>query len=88
MYWMYPAEPVEVLHRTTTVNFAKTDIDTWSIDDSTIRSASYTASLQQEKQLKDVKLETFEPIIIKGNMRHCATLFDLLANQALEYFKP
>ncbi|MDF2189400.1 alpha-2-macroglobulin family protein [Paraflavitalea sp. CAU 1676] len=90
MYWMYLQQNRwKFYNRTTTVNFAKTDIDTWSIDDLNHKiSELYLASLQQEKQLKEVKLETFEPIIIKGNMRHLRpTLFDLLANQALEYFK-
>ncbi len=75
--------------RTKTVNFKNTDIDTWSADDLHKRiSELYLASIKDEKLLQQTKLEPFDAIIIKGNVRYLRpTLFDLLAHRALEYFK-
>ena len=42
----------------------------------------------EEKLLQQTKLEPFDAIIIKGNVRHLRpTLFDLLAHRALTYFE-
>ncbi len=50
---------------------------------------SYTsASIKNEKLLQQTKLEPYDAIIIKGNVRHLRpTLFDLLAHRALSYFE-
>jgi uncharacterized protein YfaS (alpha-2-macroglobulin family) len=79
----------KLYNRTATVNFVKTDIATWGVDDFHHRVNSlYLASLQDEKLLKQVPVENYEPILIKGNMRYLRpTLFDLLAHEALDYFK-
>ena len=46
------------------------------------------ASLKNEKLLQQTKLEPFDAIIIKGNVRYLRpTLYDLLAHRALDYFK-
>ncbi|HXO77897.1 MAG TPA: hypothetical protein VN824_21730, partial [Puia sp.] len=79
----------KLYNRTNTVNFVKTDIATWSIDDFHQKISSlFHASLEDEKLLKDTKLENYEPILIKGNVRRLRpTLFDLLAYTALDYFQ-
>ncbi|MFT3933893.1 MAG: alpha-2-macroglobulin family protein [Chitinophagaceae bacterium] len=76
-------------NRSTTVNFNKADIATWSADDFHSRiSTLYLASLKDEKTLQQTKLEPFDPIITKGNLRFLRpTLYDLLINRALDYFK-
>ena len=57
--------------RTKTVNFKNTDIDTWSADDLHKRiSELYLASIKDEKLLQQTKLEPFDAIIIKGNVRY------------------
>ena len=75
--------------RTQTVHFDKSDMTTWALGDFFTRiSDLYLASIKEEKLLQSIKLDAYEPILIKGNTRNLRpTLFDLLAHQALEYFK-
>jgi len=75
--------------RTKTTNFNKEDIATWGLDDFHKKiTALYLASLSAEKLLQQTKLDAFDPVIIKGNSRWLRpTLYDLLANRALDYFK-
>lgn len=52
-------------------------------------SALYLASLSRPSTLEQIKIEQYDPILIKGvNTRHLRpTLFDLLAFRALAYFE-
>ena len=79
----------QLYNRTNTVNFVKKDMTTWSADDFSDKISSlYLASLGEDKLLEQTKLDSYEPIILKGNVRYLRpTLFDLLAHQALDYFK-
>ena len=76
-------------NRTNTTNFQKDDMATWTADDFHKKiSALYLQSINEEKQLEQTKLEPFDAIITKGNIRQLRpTLFDLLAHRALDYFK-
>ena len=90
MYWNYfQQNRWQLYDRTATVNFNKTDIATWGVDDFHKKIGElYLASLKNEKLLQQTRLEPFDPIIIKGNARYLRpTLFDLLAHHALDYFK-
>ncbi|HVT84137.1 MAG TPA: alpha-2-macroglobulin family protein [Chitinophagaceae bacterium] len=75
--------------RTNTINFQKDDIATWTSDDLNKKITElYLQSIKEEKLLEQTKLEPFDAIITKGNVRHLRpTLFDLLAHRALDYFK-
>ncbi|MFT3825055.1 MAG: alpha-2-macroglobulin family protein [Chitinophagaceae bacterium] len=89
-YWNYfQNNRWKFYNRSETVNFKKEDIATWSITDLHKKiSEYYLASLKNEKQLQQTKLEPYDVIITKGNVRYLRpTLFDLLAHRALEYFK-
>jgi hypothetical protein len=89
-YWNYfQQNRYRFYNRTVTVNFKKDDIATWSLDDFHKKiSELYLASIKNEKLLQQTKLEPFDAIIIKGNVRYLRpTLFDLLAHRALDYFK-
>ncbi|MFN5136541.1 MAG: MG2 domain-containing protein, partial [Chitinophagaceae bacterium] len=90
-YWQYlQNNRWKFYNRTNTdTKFKKEDISTWTIDDLHQRITTlYLQSLKQENVLKQTKLEIFEPIIEKGNVRHLRpTLFDLLAHRALDYFE-
>jgi uncharacterized protein YfaS (alpha-2-macroglobulin family) len=90
-YWQYlQNNRWKFYNRTNTdVKFKKEDITTWTLDDLHQRIASlYLQSLKQEKLLQQTKLERFEAIIEKGNVRHLRpTLFDLLAHRLLDYFE-
>ncbi|MBS4066590.1 MAG: alpha-2-macroglobulin, partial [Chitinophagaceae bacterium] len=90
-YWQYlQNNRWKFYNRTNTeVKFKKEDITTWTLDDLHQRIASlYIQSLKQEKLLQQTKLERFEAIIEKGNVRHLRpTLFDLLAHRTLDYFE-
>jgi hypothetical protein len=90
MYWNYfQQNRYRFYSRTNTTDFKKTDIATWAIDDFHKKiSELYLASLANEKLLQQTKLEPFDAIIIKGNVRYLrSTLYDLLTHRALEYFK-
>ncbi|MCX6318570.1 MAG: MG2 domain-containing protein [Bacteroidetes bacterium] len=79
----------QLYDRTKTREFKKTDIATWDAEDfhATI-SGLYLQSLEAKMTLQQTKLEPFNALIIKGNMRHLRpTLFDLLAHRALAYFQ-
>ena len=89
MYWnYYQQNRWDLYNRTKTANFKKDDIATWGADDFHKKiSELYLQSLKEEKLLQQTKLEPFDAIIIKGNVRHLRpTLFDLLAHRALELF--
>lgn len=90
LYWRYfMYNRYKMYSRTTTVNFVKTDPATWSGDDFHKKIGElYRASIANEKILQQTSLTAFDPIIEKGNARHLRpTLFDLLANHALDYFR-
>ncbi|MCF2519485.1 alpha-2-macroglobulin [Dyadobacter sp. CY351] len=78
----------QLYQRTATLNFIKEDISTWSAEDFHAKIASlYLASIADEALLKQTKLETYDAIITKGNMRKLRpTLYDLLTHNALQYF--
>ncbi|MES2774643.1 MAG: alpha-2-macroglobulin family protein [Bacteroidota bacterium] len=88
-YHYFQNKRYQIYNRTNTVNFKKDDPETWTITDFHKKIATlYEASLQDPKLLQQTKLDKYDPIIIKGNMRVLRpTLFDLLAWKALEYFK-
>jgi len=79
----------KLYNRTKTANFDKKDIATWDIEDFHKKiSDLYLQSIKEEKLLQQTKLQPFDAIIIKGNVRHLRpTLYDLLAHRALSYFK-
>ncbi|HET7118805.1 MAG TPA: alpha-2-macroglobulin family protein [Hanamia sp.] len=90
LYWNYfQQNRYKLYQRTNTVNFDKKDIATWTADDLHKKIGElYIASLKDEKLLQQTKLEPFDAIILKGNVRYLRpTLFDLLAHRALDYFK-
>src|SRR5665647_1261772 len=79
----------KIYQRTNTVGFDKKDIATWTADDLHKKIGElYLASINDKNLLQQTKLEPFEAIIIKGNLRYLRpTLYDLLAHRALDYFK-
>jgi hypothetical protein len=90
MYWnYYQNNRWKLYNRTATDKFIKTDIATWTAEDFHKRiSDLYLQSIKEEKLLQQSKLETFDAIIIKGNVRHLRpTLYDLLAHRAISYFE-
>jgi hypothetical protein len=89
-YWQYLQQNRwKFYNRTNTVNFVKEDIATWTLEDFHKKiSELYLQSIKNEALLKQTRLEKFDAIILKGNVRHLRpTLFDLLAHHALDYFK-
>jgi len=76
-------------NRSNTINFKKEDLNTWTADDfNAAISQHYLLSIKAASVLQQTKLPLFNAIIIKGNSRELRpTLFDLLAHQALDYFK-
>ncbi len=90
MYWNYfQQQRWKIYNRTKTDNFKKEDIATWDAEDFHKKiSELYLQSIKEERLLQQTKLEPFDAIITKGNMRHLRhTLYDLLAQRALAYFE-
>lgn len=90
MYWSYyQNHRWQLYNRTQTENFKKDDIATWTPEDFHKRIGElYLRSLRNEKLLQQTRLQPYDAIIVKGNVRHLRpTLFDLLAHQALSYFE-
>jgi uncharacterized protein YfaS (alpha-2-macroglobulin family) len=89
-YWLYfQRHRWNMYDRTQTVDFKKTDPATWTLSDfhRTI-SNLYLASIENDRILKSTPLEPYSAIIVKGNARHLRpTLYDLLAHEALDYFR-
>ena len=79
----------QIYDRTKTANFKKDDIATWDIEDLHKKITSlYLESIQNEKLLQQTELRSFDTITIRGNVRYLRpTLYDLLAHEALDYFK-
>ncbi|MFM2138907.1 MAG: hypothetical protein RJA57_1214, partial [Bacteroidota bacterium] len=90
LYWGYfQQNRWKVYGRTRTEGNKSPDPATWDAAafHRTIRTC-YLRSLQDEKQLQQTRLEEFDAIIEKGNMRHLRpTLYDLLTDRALAYFE-
>ncbi len=90
MYWnYYQQNRWDMYNRTKTADFRKDDIATWGTDDFHKKIGElYVKSLKEEKLLQQTKLDPFDAIIIKGNVRHLRpTLYDLLAHRTLSYFQ-
>jgi hypothetical protein len=79
----------KLFNRTATVNFIKSDISTWSAEDFHKKiSELFLLSVENDKILKQTRIENFDPVIIKGNVRHLRpTLYDLLVHRAIGYFE-
>nr|WP_294906248.1 alpha-2-macroglobulin family protein [uncultured Lacibacter sp.] len=89
-YWQFfQNNRWQFYQRTNTVGFNKADINTWTIDDLHKKISSlFLASLQNKKLLQQTKLDAFDVVINKGNVRHLRpTLYDLLAHRAISYFE-
>ena len=90
MFWQYRQNNRwKFDERTKLLTEKNKDISTWSIDKfySTVTNL-YKASLSDQSLLRSVKLDAFDPIIIKGeNTRQLRpTLYDFLVHRALTYF--
>ena len=76
-------------NRKNTTGIAKEDITTWSNDDfiSAI-SSHFLRSIKDARLLQQKPVAAYDAVIIKGNNRPLRpTLYDLLAHEALDYFK-
>src|SRR5262249_22170998 len=88
-YWNYLQQNRwNLFNRTQTTGNPGDDITRWGIADFHKKiTALYLASIKNENLLQSQKVETFDPIILKGNVRNLRpTLFDLLTNRAIEFF--
>ncbi len=87
-YWSYfQRNRYRLYNRTSTGGPVSRDIGTWTADDLRKKIEElFLASLKEDKLLQSTRLESFEPILIKGNRRGLRpTLFDLLAHEALAF---
>ena len=87
-YNYYQNNRWNIYQRTQTSEFKKDDVGTWGTEDfHRTLGQLYLQSIRDEKLLKQTKLDIFDAIIVKGNIRNLRpTLYDLLAFRALIYF--
>jgi hypothetical protein len=85
----YNANRWQVYNRSKTIGFVNNDIETWNADNfGAAISENFTKSIANVKELELVTISDYDAIISKGNARQLRpTLFDLLAHEALDYFK-
>ena len=85
----YQSNQWNINQRTQTLEKKKNDVATWSKDDFTTASINcYQNALQHATVLQKTMLENFDVLIIYGTQKQLRpTLFDVLAHEALEYFK-
>jgi len=90
LYWRYyQGNRYKFMERTRVSNPDRDDIKTWDLK--TLVKAvyeNYLASLGDAGQLKNIRLDEFDPILEteKGSKIFRPTLYDFLAHRALDYF--
>jgi len=79
----------QIDQRSTTTNFKKEDVATWGqADFYNAIDALYKKALTPAGELQNTLLQTYSAIIIKGNTPQLRpTLYDLSANEALDFYK-
>lgn len=88
--WFYQQNRWVINDRGVVVDFDQTDLNTWDavMINKKIRM-HYLESVLNHEQLKDIKLKDFEAILINTESTAFAlwpSLYDLLANRAINYF--
>jgi hypothetical protein len=85
----YDTHRWNLYNRTNTQGLAKDDITTWNTEDFlSVISQNFLRSIRNSAVLKQKNLQAYDAVIIKGNARNLRpTLYDLLAHEALDYFK-
>lgn len=89
-YSYYTNKRYYIYNRSETSNYVKEDIDTWTIKEFyKVINEHYTAALSSAKALQNIQVKDYEAIIVKGNTgsKVRPTLYDLVANAALAYYK-
>ena len=79
----------QLYDRSNTSTLKKDDILSWSADDFLKAiETEYLLSLKDKDQLKNTSLANYDAILHKGDAEHLRpTLYDLIAHDALDYFK-
>ena len=88
-WWYYQNNRYKFSNRSNTVNFDKSDIQTWTLDDLVqVIIKNYKLSLQQPENLQKINIKDIKELITFGtkpeNLR--PTLYDFLANKAIDFF--
>jgi uncharacterized protein YfaS (alpha-2-macroglobulin family) len=91
LYWnYYQQNRWKILERTkTSVGTTIEDFEQWDAGRFFAKASSlYKSSISRAKDLEQIKIEQYDPILLKGiNTRNLRpTLFDLLAFRAVDYF--
>ncbi len=79
----------QLYNRSKTNSIKKEDILNWSAEDFlNAITATYLTSLSEKEQLKKISISNYEEILVKGNSESLRpTLYDIIAQDALEYFE-
>ncbi len=88
-WWYYQNNRHKFYNRTNTVNFDNNDMQTWTLDALVEKMIeSYQMALENKKGLQQLKTNKFKELIIAGNKPENLrpTLYDFLANKAIDFF--
>ena len=88
-WWYYQNNRYKFSSRSNTVNFDKSDMQTWTLDDLVNEIIkNYSLSLKETDELKKTSLKDYKELIVQGskpkNLR--PTLYDFLANKAIDFY--
>ena len=90
MYWKYyQSNRWQILNRKETYNFKQDDILTWSLKNIVNEVVkNYNLSLEKPDSLKKIKTNVYDKVIVKSDdsVRLRSTLFDFLANRAINFY--
>ncbi len=89
LYWQfYQRNRYRFHQRTKTQQFKQYDIRTWSLEKIVEQVVfHYEQSLKDPRQLQKIKINIFDPILLKGNSRDLRpTLYDFLVHRAIDFF--
>ena len=90
MYLMYyRSNRYKFINRSNTINFENNSIKTWTLDYLAYKVIQeYRLSLNESEKLQKIPVEQYELLLTAGGKRNLRpTLYDFLANKALNVFK-
>jgi hypothetical protein len=88
-WWYYQNNRYKFAKRSNTINFEKSDMQTWTLEDLVNEViVNYKQSLAEEKKLQQLKIKDFKELIVPGTKPENLhpTLYDFLAKKAIKFF--
>ncbi len=88
-WWYYQNNRYKFQKRSNTINFDKSDMQTWTLDDLVNEIIkNYRLSLENPEELQKINIEDIKELIVAGTQPRILrpTLYDFLAHKAIDFF--